>query len=102
VFADLADAQAQLDSWVREYNFERPHQSLGMAVPWDRFRLAKNDVVIEAVVESPAAIIIERVHQRFGVVGEAASVVVAARVLTLSPAGFVPCFRSVGSSCVHC
>ena len=28
----LADAQAQLDGWVREYNFDRPHQSLGMAV----------------------------------------------------------------------
>lgn len=40
VFADVADAQAQLDAWVRVYNHDRPHQSLGMAVPWDRFRLA--------------------------------------------------------------
>ncbi len=40
VFADVTDAQAQLDAWVQTYNHDRPHQSLGMAVPWDRFRLA--------------------------------------------------------------
>ena len=40
-FASIDDAQAQLDGWVREYNFERPHQSLGMAAPWDRFQLAQ-------------------------------------------------------------
>jgi transposase InsO family protein len=44
-FASLEDAQAQLDGWVRIYNFERPHQSLGMAAPWDRFRLAQADRV---------------------------------------------------------
>jgi hypothetical protein len=31
----------RLDGWVKTYNYERPHQSLGMAVPWDRFRLVK-------------------------------------------------------------
>jgi hypothetical protein len=41
VFASIDDAQAQIDRWVHEYNFERPHQSLGMAVPWDRFQLAR-------------------------------------------------------------
>jgi transposase InsO family protein len=40
VFASIAEAQAHLDRWVEHYNFERPHQSLGMAVPWDRFRHA--------------------------------------------------------------
>ena len=40
-FASIDDAQAQLDAWVKTYNFERPHQSLGMAVPWDRFRLVQ-------------------------------------------------------------
>ena len=44
-FASIQDAQAQLDVWVHHYNFERPHQSLGMAVPWDRFRLVKADPV---------------------------------------------------------
>jgi transposase InsO family protein len=40
VFADLADAQTRLDAWVAQYNHHRPHQSLGMAAPWERFRLA--------------------------------------------------------------
>ena len=35
VFASIADAQAQLDGWVRHYNHERPHQSIGR-VPPDR------------------------------------------------------------------
>ncbi len=43
VFADIADAQAQLDVWVEHYNHVRPHQSLGMATPWDRFKLARNE-----------------------------------------------------------
>jgi len=40
VFADLADAQARLDAWVRSYNLERPHQSIGGAPPYERFKLA--------------------------------------------------------------
>jgi transposase InsO family protein len=37
-FADIAAAQAAVDAWRREYNDERPHQSLGMATPASRFR----------------------------------------------------------------
>ncbi len=57
VFESIEDAQAQLDAWVREYNFERPHQSIGMAVPWDRFQLAQPDRVepSEPVPVEPAA-----------------------------------------------
>jgi hypothetical protein len=40
VFADLGDAQAQLDAWVEYYNHDRPHQGIGMVAPWERFRLA--------------------------------------------------------------
>ena len=40
VFASIDDAQAQLDAWVWHYNHERPHQSLGMVSPWERFKLA--------------------------------------------------------------
>jgi transposase InsO family protein len=48
VFASIDDAQAQLDEWVRHYNHERPHQSLGMVPPWERFRLAgERPAVIE-------------------------------------------------------
>jgi len=38
---DIGDAQAQLDDWVGFYNHDRPHQSLGMAAPWERFCLAE-------------------------------------------------------------
>ena len=38
-FASLEDAQAELDAWVTDYNTERPHQSLEMATPAERFRL---------------------------------------------------------------
>jgi transposase InsO family protein len=36
-FEDLAAFQAALDVWVAHYNTTRPHQSLDMAVPADRF-----------------------------------------------------------------
>lgn len=37
VFASLAVAQAELDEWVGDYNANRPHQSLDMATPAQRF-----------------------------------------------------------------
>jgi transposase InsO family protein len=37
VFASLAVAQAELDEWVAHYNSERPHQSIGMVPPGQRF-----------------------------------------------------------------
>lgn len=37
VFEDLPTAQAELDSWVRSFNTERPHSALGMATPASRF-----------------------------------------------------------------
>jgi Integrase core domain len=37
VFTTLPAAQAELDAWVAHYNHTRPHQSLAMAVPADRF-----------------------------------------------------------------
>src|SRR6201993_598783 len=39
-FATIAELQAALDGWVHEYNTERPHQSLGMRPPAERFTLA--------------------------------------------------------------
>ena len=38
-FRTLAAAQKALDGWVTDYNLERPHQALDMAVPAERFRL---------------------------------------------------------------
>lgn len=37
VFTTLKTAQAALDEWVKYYNRERPHQSLGDATPASRF-----------------------------------------------------------------
>jgi transposase InsO family protein len=37
-FATIEEAQAAVDGWRCEYNHDRPHQSLGMATPADRFR----------------------------------------------------------------
>ncbi|WP_344202332.1 IS481 family transposase, partial [Kribbella karoonensis] len=41
VFASLEAAQAELDDWVTEYNYRRPHQAIGMATPADRFLQAR-------------------------------------------------------------
>ncbi len=39
VFADIEAAQAAVDGFREEYNTRRPHQSLGMATPADRFQV---------------------------------------------------------------
>ena len=39
-FTDLAIAQTAVDRWVNEYNTTRPHQSIGMASPAERFSTA--------------------------------------------------------------
>jgi transposase InsO family protein len=36
-FASIEDAQAAVDAWRKEYNADRPHQSLAMAFPAARF-----------------------------------------------------------------
>jgi transposase InsO family protein len=38
-FPSIDVAQKELDAWVHDYNNERPHQALEMAVPAQRFRL---------------------------------------------------------------
>ena len=55
VFASIDEAQAQLDTWVHEYNHDRPHQSIGRVPPFERFRLAPARHA-EAVVAAPARI----------------------------------------------
>jgi Integrase core domain len=37
-FTTLEEAQAAVDDWRQEYNHRRPHQSLDMACPADKFR----------------------------------------------------------------
>ena len=44
-FESIADAQAAVDAWRQDYNATRPHQSLNMAFPADRFALRTGDVL---------------------------------------------------------
>lgn len=37
-FADLADCQRRFEAWRTVYNHERPHESLGLAVPASRYQ----------------------------------------------------------------
>jgi transposase InsO family protein len=37
-FADIADCQRAFDHWRHIYNYERPHQALGLATPSERYR----------------------------------------------------------------
>ena len=65
-FASIEAAQAALDAWVAHYNEQRPHQSLGMVAPIERFRLAaaepvEADVVVAAPVERAGAATTRRV-----------------------------------------
>ncbi len=50
-FADVVAVQAAVDGWVHEYNIERPHQALDMAVPASRFLPAQDEAaVVEELV----------------------------------------------------
>jgi len=40
IFPSLSVAQKELDTWVHDYNTERPHQALKMATPAERFAAA--------------------------------------------------------------
>ena len=42
-YATIAELQTALDRWVVRYNTERPHQSLGMRPPAERFALVAAD-----------------------------------------------------------
>jgi transposase InsO family protein len=53
VFDSIVEAQTSLDAWVLEYNTERPHQSLGMEPPVQRFRLAQRRADVVDVNDRP-------------------------------------------------
>jgi hypothetical protein len=56
VFATIGELQTALDGWVGRYNTERPHQSLGMRPPAERFALAAGPdlEIVEPVAEVAA------------------------------------------------
>jgi len=65
VFPSLEEAQRQLDAWVKDYNTSRPHQSLEMATPADRFRLhpasASPSIRVDAGEDHPGQWVLRRV-----------------------------------------
>jgi transposase InsO family protein len=71
VFDTIEDTQAALDEWVKHYNTEREHQSIGDVTPVKRFALAKPrtldvvdgdvDIQIEAPPPSPKRTVMRRV-----------------------------------------
>ena len=67
VFATIEEAQAAIDDWVREYNNDREHQSLGDRPPAVRFAFAKREASEPDVVPTPAVVsseprLLRRVH----------------------------------------
>jgi hypothetical protein len=75
-FASLEDAQSQLDTWVRHYNHERPHQSIGRMPPNERFGLAAPTDAparIVAMDDTPAAVTTTRRVSAKGTISFAAA-----------------------------
>ena len=52
-YASIEELQQALDAWVVEYNTERPHQSLGMRPPVERFGLVTAAAPVTSVVPAP-------------------------------------------------
>jgi transposase InsO family protein len=55
--ATLEELQAALDAWVTDYNTARPHQSLGMRPPMERFQFAPHLAAGEVPVVDPVPIV---------------------------------------------
>jgi hypothetical protein len=53
IFASIDQAQEQLNAWLWQYNHDRPHQSIGMVAPWERFRLAAPEPVAPVADDAP-------------------------------------------------
>jgi transposase InsO family protein len=57
-FESISDAQVAVDGWREGYNTDRPHQSLGMSAPADRFRANPADgleLVVPEQLSKPAS-----------------------------------------------
>jgi hypothetical protein len=57
-FETIVEAQASLDVWVDHYNTERPHQSLGMMPPAQRFALTRGRDVAETSDEPQPVVVL--------------------------------------------
>jgi transposase InsO family protein len=96
VHETIDDAQVALDAWVHEYNFDRPHQSLGDRPPAERFALAglraadEGDDEPEVIPSGPRPAGVSRwVDQRVGptFAGEPVEVVVRDGLVEILHAG---------------
>lgn len=58
-FRDLAETQLAFDRWRHVYNYERPHDSLDLAVPGDRYRASRRSVpaALPAIEYGPGDIV---------------------------------------------
>ena len=66
VFTSLRTAQGALNEWVGHYNTDRPHQSLAMATPAERFGHRAEDVERAPVTEGRALDAAALADQRTG------------------------------------
>lgn len=53
-FSSLERAQGELDEWIEDYNLRRPHQSLKMATPAERFYGARSKVPTPPSICTPS------------------------------------------------
>ena len=64
-FFALEDCQAAFDQWRHVYNFERPHEALGLAVPAERYRVSERvypEVLPPVIYHTDN--LVRRVHDR--------------------------------------
>jgi transposase InsO family protein len=53
IFTDQAEAQADLDAWVEQYNTARPHQGIAMVTPAERFHAPRPAAATTAEAARP-------------------------------------------------
>lgn len=66
-FCDVPDCQRQFDPWRHEYNHERPHEALGLAVPSSRYQAShRNFPEVIPPLEYGPGLSVRRVQQGNG------------------------------------
>jgi transposase InsO family protein len=64
IFRDLRDAQKHLGRWRNIYNFERPHEALGMQTPASRYQPSRRSMPRQLPpIEYPAGDLVRRVQK---------------------------------------
>ena len=72
---NLADHQAAFDTWRNEFNWERPHEALGMKVPGEVYKKSDRPYETEGYeIEYPADMIVRPVYSSGAICVESQSV----------------------------